>query len=208
MLLAELFVQAMLVGVAIAAPVGPIGLLCIERTLQQGAWMGLATGLGAATADGIYATLGAMGMTVLISQLTALALPLSLAGSLFLAWMAVGMLRRSARPEVTSGGNVAASLVRAYASTLALTLGNPMTILSFVAVFSSLSGHARPGAAEAWVMVLGVVAGSALWWCVLAFGLGSVLRRVGPRGRQWLDRGCGLLLLGMAGWMLWQAWPR
>jgi threonine/homoserine/homoserine lactone efflux protein len=67
MLLAELFIQAMLVGVAIAAPVGPIGLLCIERTCA-GAWMGLATGLGAATADGIYATLGAMGMTVLISS--------------------------------------------------------------------------------------------------------------------------------------------
>jgi threonine/homoserine/homoserine lactone efflux protein len=97
--------------------------------------MGLATGLGAATADGIYATLGAMGMTVLISQLTALALPLSLAGSLFLAWMALGMLRRSVRLEVAAGGNVAASLLRAYASTLALTLGNPMTILSFIAVF-------------------------------------------------------------------------
>ncbi|RBH36052.1 hypothetical protein C3F00_045060, partial [Pseudomonas sp. MWU13-2860] len=71
-----LFAQALLLGLAIAAPVGPIGLLCIDRSLRQGPWVGLATGLGAATADALYATLGALGLSALIQQLTALALPL------------------------------------------------------------------------------------------------------------------------------------
>ena len=203
MTLLILFGQAMLVGLAIAAPVGPIGLLCIDRTLRLGAWTGLATGLGAATADGLYALLGALGMTMLIQQLTTMAMPLAVAGSGVLCWMGLGMLRRAPAPGMAAA--TASGLLGAYVSALLLTLGNPLTILSFIAIFSGLSGHAHAGGGEAWAMVAGIVSGSALWWCVLAFGIGRVLRRWGEQARRWLDRGCGLLLLGMGSWMLWQA---
>lgn len=202
--LLTLFAQALLLGLAIAAPVGPIGLLCIDRSLRQGPWVGLATGLGAATADALYATLGALGLSALIQQLTALALPLAVAGSLLLAWMGLGMLRRqaSSRTARTAGAHGCCS---AWASALLLTLSNPMTILSFLAVFASLSGHAQPGMAEALLMVAGVFAGSALWWCVLAFGAGRLLGRLGEAGRQRIDIVCGLLLLGMGLLLLWRA---
>ncbi|PXX46335.1 LysE family translocator [Aquitalea magnusonii] len=202
--LLTLFAQALLLGLAIAAPVGPIGLLCIDRSLRQGPWVGLATGLGAATADALYATLGALGLSALIQQLTALALPLAVAGSLLLAWMGLGMLRRHAGSEAARVAS-AHGWYRAWASALLLTLSNPMTILSFLAVFASLSGHAQPGMAEALLMVAGVFAGSALWWCVLAFGAGRLLGRLGEAGRQRIDIVCGLLLLGMGLLLLWRA---
>lgn len=208
MTLLTLYGQALLVGLAIAAPVGPIGLLCIDRTLRHGPWAGLATGLGAATADGLYASLGALGLSMLINQLTALAMPLALAGGGFLLWQGRAMLRAPLSEPAMARVAPASGLLMAYLSALGLTLGNPMTILSFVAIFSGLTGQASSGGHQALVMVAGIVSGSALWWCVLAFGLGSVLRRVGPRGRQWLDRGCGALLLGMGGWMCWQALQR
>lgn len=205
MSLIALYGQALIVGLAIAAPVGPIGLLCIDRTLRQGPWAGLATGLGAASADGLYASLGALGLTVLIRQLTALAVPLALAGGAFLLWQGLGMLRAPQGEPAMASGRPARSLLAAYVSALGLTLGNPMTILSFVAIFSGLTGATSSGGSAAVVMVAGIVSGSALWWCVLAFGIARLLRRAGARARRLLDRGCGVLLLAMAAWMWWQA---
>ena len=199
-----LYGQALMVGLAIAAPVGPIGLLCIDRTLRHGPWAGLATGLGAASADGLYASLGALGLTVLIRQLTALAVPLALAGGGFLLWQGLIMLRAPQGAPAMANGRPASGLVTAYVSALGLTLGNPMTILSFVAIFSGLAGAAGSGGSAAVVMVAGIVSGSALWWCVLAFGIARLLRGAGARARCLLDRGCGLLLLGMGSWMWWQ----
>ncbi|WP_287877419.1 LysE family transporter [Aquitalea sp.] len=205
MTLFTLYGQALIVGLAIAAPVGPIGLLCIDRTLRHGPWAGLATGLGAATADGLYASLGALGLTVLIRQLTALAVPLALAGGGFLLWQGLAMLRAPQGEPAMASARPASGLAAAYGSALGLTLGNPMTILSFVAIFSGLTGQTVSSGNEAMVMVAGIVSGSALWWCVLAFGIGQLLRRAGAGARRLLDRGCGLLLLGMGGWMWWQA---
>lgn len=205
MTLFALYGQALIVGLAIAAPVGPIGLLCIDRTLRHGPWVGLATGLGAATADGLYASLGALGLTVLIGQLTALSVPLALAGGGFLLWQGLAMLRTPQGESAMASAGPASGLVTAYLSALGLTLGNPMTILSFVAIFSGLTGQARSGGSAAVVMVAGIVSGSALWWCVLAFGIGRLLRRLGLAARRWVDGACGLLLLGMGGWMWWQA---
>lgn len=157
-----LFVEAMLIGLAIAAPVGPIGLLCIERTLHHGPRSGLATGLGAASADAVYALLGATGSSLLIASLTRLALPLALAGSGVLAWLGWCTLRRA--PAGTAATAPAAgTLWRAYSSALALTLTNPMTILSFMAVFAGLSAGRTATLAGSMVMVAGVFAGSALW---------------------------------------------
>lgn len=198
-----LFLQAMLIGLAIAAPVGPIGLLCIERTLRQGARAGFVTGLGAATADGLFALAGVLGSATLIAGLTALAKPLGVAGCLFLAWLGWQTLRREpagSAAKLASGP----ALWRDYLSTLLLTLGNPLTILSFIAVFASLAGGSQPSLTAGLQMVAGVFAGSALWWWLLAFGGGRLLMRLGLAGRRWLDRLCGVLLLGFAAGLLLQ----
>ncbi|MFN8897363.1 MAG: LysE family transporter, partial [Pseudomonadota bacterium] len=145
----EHFGAALWVGLAIAAPVGPIGLLVIQRTLRHGRAAGLATGLGAAVADALYGALGAFGVTSLIDALQAARVPLALAGGGFLLWLA-WRTWRSAPPAqaVAQDAGVAGrpGLAGAVAGGFALTVGNPAPILSFVAVVgprgASLGGGA------------------------------------------------------------------
>jgi len=190
-----LFGQALLVGWAIAAPVGPIGLLVIERTLRHGRAAGVATGLGAASADALYATLGVAGLGALTDWLTHLALPLALLGSAFLIWLGVTTLRRLPAEQAAAGGG--AGLGAYTASAFGLTLSNPLTILSFLAVFAGLAGRQQFGAAAGALMIAGVFAGSVLWWLMLAGAVGWLGGRLSLRWRGRLDRVCGALLLGM-----------
>jgi threonine/homoserine/homoserine lactone efflux protein len=121
---------------------GPIGLLTIQRTLQLGSAAGLATGLGAAMADAVYGAIGAYGVSAMIQMLTAARTPLALAGGVFLLWMAWSIWRApvAARAAQAGGGN---DLLRCFAGTFVLTLSNPATILSFIAVFGVMAGGRR-----------------------------------------------------------------
>ncbi|OQS28034.1 LysE/ArgO family amino acid transporter [Chromobacterium violaceum] len=198
-----MFWQAMWIGLAIAAPVGPIGLLCISRTLRGGPALGLATGLGAASADALFALAGVCGGSLLLAWASALSRPLTWAGCLLLAWLGWSTLRR---PPVREGAMDGESqLGRAYLGTLALTLSNPMTIVSFAAVAAGLSGGLPLTAAGQAQVVAGVFSGSALWWLLLAYGGGALLSRLGQRGRRGLDIACGMLLLAMAAALAWKA---
>ncbi|MBL8332072.1 MAG: LysE family transporter, partial [Rubrivivax sp.] len=160
----ELFAQALLIGFSIAAPVGPIGLLVIQRTLQRGAAMGLATGLGAALADAVYGALGAFGVTGLISALQAARVPLALGGGAFLLWLALQSWRAPPASRAAPAAE-ARDLLGSLAGTFGLTLANPATIFSFIAIFGSLG--ARTAGASPWVLIAGVLLGSALWWLLL-----------------------------------------
>jgi threonine/homoserine/homoserine lactone efflux protein len=154
-----LFAQSLLIGLSIAAPVGQIGLLAIQRTLDHGRPAGLATGLGAAFADAVYGAIGALGVTGLIAWLLSLRLWLGLVGGGFLLWLAWCI---ATKPAVRSadGPPPSSTLLRYVAGTFVLTMSNPTTILSFMAVFGALAGHAP--SASPWVMVVGVLVGSAL----------------------------------------------
>ena len=194
-----LFVQSLLIGFSIAAPVGPIGLLTIQRTLQLGQSAGLATGLGAAFADAVYGAVGAFGVTTLIDAMTASRLPLALGGSAFLMWLAYRTWRTPVadQPADASGG---ANLLRCFAGTFVLTLSNPATILSFVAVFSTLAGSLV--VASPWTMIAGVLIGSALWWWLLSALVGRLRERFDRRWRQLVNTASALLLAGFALWQL------
>lgn len=194
---AAVFAQAALIGFSIAAPVGPIGLLTIQRSLNHGAAAGLATGLGAAVADAAYGAVGAFGVTALVGALTAAKVPLALGGGAFLLWLAWRCWRAPPAEQAASvpGGT---ELLRCFVGTFALTLSNPATILSFIAVFGTLAGRLQTSAP--WTMVGGVLFGSALWWLLLS--------QVAARGRQYFDvrwrqrinRASALLLAGFALW--------
>jgi len=188
-----LFLQAALIGLSIAAPVGPIGLLCIQRTLQQGPRIGLATGLGAAVADAMYGALGAWGVSTVIGWITGARIWLGLGGGLFLLWLAWGSWRAAA-PERAAAARAAQSVATAFAGTVALTLSNPMTILSFAAIFSALSGVVAQ-VSPLW-MVAGVLTGSAAWWLFLVGLVSQVRHKVSATQMQWIQRGSALVLAG------------
>ncbi|MFP6744316.1 MAG: LysE family transporter [Alphaproteobacteria bacterium] len=154
-------IKGLIIGLAIAAPVGPIGVLCILRTLADGRLAGLLTGLGAATADGVYGAVAAFGLTVVTDLLVGNGAWLGVAGGMFLWFLGVKTyLSVSAEDSTPLTGGALAGL---YGSTFVLTLTNPTTILSFVAIFAGLGlGHTGGDYAGALVLVIAVFAGLAL----------------------------------------------
>jgi threonine/homoserine/homoserine lactone efflux protein len=196
-----LFLKAALIGLSIAAPVGPVGLLCIQRTIAHGPRIGFASGLGAATADATYGAIGAFGLATVTSYFVALTTPLAVFGALFLVWMGLKLLRAvpSASAANASNGVFAG---KAFFSVFLLTLANPMTILSFIAVFAVIAGPVANTPSAAAIMVLGVFFGSAFWWLLLACGVALVRHKIGPGVMILVNRIGGCILLGFAGWQL------
>jgi threonine/homoserine/homoserine lactone efflux protein len=194
-----LFGQSMLIGLSIAAPVGQIGVLAIQRTLQFGAAAGLATGLGAAVADALYGAVGAFGITALIGWLVDHRAAFTLVGAAVLLWMAWRIARQppgTARVTETRPG----ALLKLFAGTFVLTLSNPTTILSFLAVFGAIAG--RTAMASPWIMVAGVLVGSALWWLVLAAAVSRLRTRFDAAWQRRVNRASAALLAGFALWQL------
>ena len=184
------------IGFAIAAPVGPIGVLCIRRSLAEGKWIGLVTGLGAATADAAYGAIAAFGLTAISGFLVAQRAWLGLLGGVFLCYL--GIRTFMSKPADEAARAQSGGMSTAYFSTLFLTLTNPMTILSFAAVFASLGLAASPDCASAGLMVAGVFAGSALWWLLLSNGVALFRSRMTPRWMQAVNRISGCIILGFA----------
>lgn len=199
-----LFAQSLLIGLSIAAPVGQIGVLAIQRTLDHGRAAGLATGLGAAFADAVYGAVGAFGVTGLIAWLLGVKVWLGLFGAAFLLYLA---WRIATKPPVRRIDTHAppGTLLRFVSGTFVLTLSNPTTILSFMAVFGALAGRAP--AASPWAMVFGVLVGSALWWLVLAGVVGLLRDRFDERWQRGVQWCSAFLLASLAVWQLWQLAP-
>jgi threonine/homoserine/homoserine lactone efflux protein len=188
------FLRGLLIGFAIAAPVGAIGLLCIRRTLAEGRLAGFVSGLGAATADALYGAVAALGLTAVSSAIVDHQSAVRLAGGLFLCYL--GVRTALAHPAAGAANASAGGLFAAYASTLALTLTNPTTILSFAAVFAGLGlGAAAGDRASAVMMVCGVFLGSALWWLILSGAVGFFRRALTPERLRWVNRLSGAALV-------------
>ena len=189
------FLSGMIIGFSIAAPVGPIGVLCIRRTLADGRLHGLASGLGAASADAIYGSIAGFGLTAISGFLVAQGDWLRLIGGAFLVYL--GARTFLTQPAERPAGAAGRGLASAYASTFALTLTNPVTILSFAAIFAGLGLAEREadyGAAVA--LVAGVFTGSAAWWLLLSGGVSLFRRAFTPSRMRWINRLSGAVLTG------------
>ena len=164
----SLFARGFVLGFSIAAVVGPIALLCIRRTLASGFAIGLASGLGAATVDASYAAVASFGFSALAGVLVGQNTWLRVVGGAFLMYLGITALRAKPAEAAARGKAVGVRIAGAYTSTVALTFSNPMTIMSFAAIFAGIG----TGSLE---LVGGVFGGSAAWWLILA-GLVSRLR--------------------------------
>ena len=180
--MAVFYLKALLLGVAIAAPVGPMSLLCMRRTLARGWALGMSTGLGIATGDGLYALVAALG----------------LAAGLFLLYLGL-------RAFFTDEGNAAepraavSSSWSACATSVLLTLTNPPTIVMFAAAFAALAPRSGFVLPTALVTVAGVFSGSALWWLALTLTVASVRHALGSSVRRRIDRASGFALAALGG---------
>ncbi|MBN1304266.1 MAG: LysE family translocator [Anaerolineales bacterium] len=190
----ELFLTGVMFGLSIAAPVGPIGVLCIRRTLVYGRLNGFLSGMGAASADAVYGSIAGFGLTLISSSLMRGQFWLHLLGGLFLVYL--GLKTFFAQPGLEAAEtNPTSDLAKAYATTFLLTLTNPMTILSFAAIFAGLDVTATAGDyPSAFKLVLGVFTGSALWWGLLSLGIGFLHNKVSPNSLQWINRISGTII--------------
>ena len=178
-----LALRGFVLGFTIAAAVGPISLLVIRRTLAQGLLYGLVSGLGVATADATYGAIAAFGLSAITDALVNARQVLGLVGGVFLLWLAWRTIR-SAPTEEATVTTARRGYAGAYLSILGLTLANPMTILSFGALFAGL-GVRSDATGDAALIVLGVLLGSTTWWVVLTTVVATLRRRITP---AWIHR--------------------
>lgn len=189
------FLQGCIIGFSIAAPVGPIGILTIQRSLNEGRKAGFVTGLGAATADGVYGLVAGLGLSALMIVLQSIALWLKIAGGSFLIYLGYRIFISrppSSKDPIASNGNW-----YNFYTTFFLTITSPATIFVFLSVFTSLGlANGVGDSIQIGGLVAGVFLGSALWWFFLSYGISKLSSRIGTDGLVWINRISGSLVIG------------
>ena len=186
------FYRGIILGFMISAPVGPIGLLCIRRTAQRGLLAGLATGMGAATADALFGALAAFGVSAILGVVEGYQIEIRIVGGIILAFMAGNAWGK--KPHLTNNVDVSVgNIIGSFFSGLALTCTNPVTILATLAVIATLGGQMDKY--EAAVMTGGILCGAAAWWTLLAGGVAVFRRHFTERTILFINRATGILLL-------------
>ncbi|MBI3503755.1 MAG: LysE family transporter [Proteobacteria bacterium] len=192
-----IFLKGAIVGLLIAAPVGPINVLVIRRTLVHGRLAGLASGLGAALADTVFGAIAALGISMLQTFLDEAHVAISLVGAAILVGMGVRLLRQPG-PAIAAGTDPA-GLLADFTSTLFLTLTNPITVLSFMAVFAAFG--VRPDGQiglNDWLLLAGVMAGATAWWLIVVEGVCLFRDRFTTTGLTWANRIAAIVILAFA----------
>ena len=195
MALPYIFMQGLLIGFFIAAPVGPIGILCIQRTISYGKIAGITSGLGAASADSFYGAAAAFGLAVVSGVLLSGHIWIQMFGGIALCYFGLRTVRRPFASYVSTVNTN--HLKWNYLSTLALTLTNPMTILLFVAVFASIGFASSSDPMYTSIFIIaGVFSGSMLWWLTISTFISMIRTKLSDNVMEWIGRIAGTAIFG------------
>jgi threonine/homoserine/homoserine lactone efflux protein len=180
------------VGVVIALPAGPVGILCVRRTFFQGPTYGFVSGLGAAAADAVFGIVAGFGISIVRDFMLRYQDWFAVAAGLFLLFVGAKALlqARDLEPEPVDGD----AHFAAFVSTFALTITNPVTILAFAGIFAKVGVSGGGGFLDIGMLVAGVFLGSLLWWLGLSFGIAGLRRVIGTVRLIWLNRVSGAIL--------------
>ncbi|MCL4352482.1 MAG: LysE family translocator [Firmicutes bacterium] len=193
----DFLLRGLIIGVSIAAPVGPIGLLCIQRTVMQGRTSGLVSGLGAATADAVYGSVAGFGLDLVSNFLIDQRMWIHLIGGALLLLLGIKVLLTRPAEQVAQTKYTVRGIWWSYLSTFVLTMTNPMTILSFVAVFAALGvANSSNDYVSASFTVIGVFLGSALWWLILSSVAGRLRGKLNRTAILWIGRLSAVIIIG------------
>ena len=188
-----LLLKGIVIGFAMAVPIGPIGIICIRKTLTEGRMRGMIIGLGAATADMLYGSIAAFGLTIISDTLLSQRVWIRLAGGALLLYLGVRTFR--ARPKDPKIEIQSSGLLRSYFTTIFLTLTNPLTVFAFLAVFAALGLGNGLSLFSSSVLVAGVFAGSFLWFLSLSSGAIFFRKKLDLVGMTWVDKIAGILII-------------
>jgi len=193
-MLLAFFLKGIVVGVVIAVPVGPVGVMCVRRTILEGKLSGFASGLGAATADAVFGVIAGFGLTAVSDWLIDYQQWLRVVGGCYLLYIG-GSAFAAEPPRELESGNDPEGLLRDFFSTFVLAVTNPITVLAFLGIFAAIGlGGTQATFGHAAILVLGVWSGSLLWWLMLSFGVGYFRHSIEPRHFAWISRGSGAIL--------------
>lgn len=195
--------NGMLLGFSIAAPVGPIGILCLRKTLTQGRSFGFVAGLGAASADAVYGSMAALGLTVISHFLIRYSPWVQLLGALFLLYLAYSTFR-SPVTQAAEADIARTNYLKTFITTFFLTLTNPLTILSFIGIFAGM--NIASGSVSSVYLIVGVFLGSAAWWLILSTVAGLLRQMIRPRVMKMINLLSGLILLAFGIYSLYSAY--
>lgn len=198
------FLKGFIIGLSIAAPVGPIGLLCIQRTLTYGRAAGLISGLGAASADAVYGAVAGFGLGAISTFLVSQRMWVQIIGGILMASIAIRGLRAKPAQNAAATNLNGGGLAWSYLSIFLLTITNPMTILSFIAVFAALGvgSSTHTYAAAGWT-VLGVFLGSATWWLVLSTAVSLIRHKLSANVLRFITVSSSGVILALAAYEIW-----
>ncbi|MBL4908017.1 MAG: LysE family transporter [Sneathiella sp.] len=190
-----LFIKGLGLGAAVAAPVGPVGALCIRRAVILGRIPAITSGIGAAVADAFYGSVAAFGLTAVSAFMIQYQDPAALIGGLFLLWLSFRIVRSSGETAVPAKTETSKSKLKGFVTTFLLTMTNPVTILSFIAIFAGIGFiNTASGGKSASLLVLGVFLGSTLWWVFLAFFATFLQKRLGNHFTSFVNIGSAVII--------------
>ena len=195
-----LITSGVVMGLIAAVPIGPVNLICIRRSFAFGPLNGFVSGLGAALGDGVFAAVMGFGLTWIAQMIEGYATIIELIGGAMMVWMGYRTFVSPPVPRCldTKPDSEGTNLMRAMASTFALTVTNPVTLLSFGVMFAGLGGLAGGAGSfnDAGFVVAGVVGGSAGWWLALTTLIGLFHTRIDENAMRMINRACGVLVIG------------
>lgn len=193
----DFLLRGLIIGVSIAAPVGPIGLLCIQRTVIQGHTSGFVSGLGAATADAVYGSVAGFGLDLVSNFLINPRIWIHLIGGALLLLLGIKVLLTRPAEQAAQTKYTVRGIWWSYLSTFLLTITNPMTILAFVAVFAALGvASSSNDYVSASFTVIGVFLGSALWWLILSSVAGWLRGKLNRTAILWMGKLSAVIIIG------------
>jgi threonine/homoserine/homoserine lactone efflux protein len=197
-----LFLKGILVGFLIAVPVGPIGILCIRRTLAGSYVLGLFTGLGAAVADTFYGAIAGFSLVGIANFIKSYDFYLRFFGGGILAWISIFIFRAPLRENTIEEGG-GGTLLHGFTSAFFLTVSNPVTLLVFAAAFAVMGvSPVHDSFLQASALVAGVFVGASAWWLSLSTAVQLVHHRLSDKHLLWINRSSGVMLLGFSAYML------
>lgn len=192
----SLLPRGVVIGLSVAAPVGPMSVLCIRRTLSSGRLLGLVSGLGVALADAAYGGIAAFGLTSVSNLLVEHQNVIRLIGGVFLIWLGFRTMISAAADLNAARSDGRRGRMVAMGSTFGLTLTNPLTILSFAAIFAGFGfANERRGGGSAALLVAGVFSGSMLWWVIVTSAVVLLRGWLTTRRLTWVNRVSGAVIL-------------
>ncbi|HJS46296.1 MAG TPA: LysE family transporter [Rhizomicrobium sp.] len=194
-----LILSGVVMGLIAAVPIGPVNLICIRRSFAFGPLNGFVSGLGAALGDGIFAAIMGFGLTWIAQMIEGYATIIEMIGGAMMVWMGYRTFISPPVPRCldTKTDSEGTNLARAMVSTFALTITNPVTLLSFGVMFAGLGGLAGGAGSfhDAGFVVAGVVLGSAGWWLALTTIIGIFHTRIDEKAMRIINRACGALVM-------------